>query len=212
MWINYLCFNVIYQWNFIGCSSEMFASPFSRKKRLRYRLKSFKSTCLAVYIYLIWHLLSYCYNLTLCSCRDDRLRLLCLCCLDNTVQVTAAVWRCCTAAVPCWLQAPSSGGFTLYALYISPDIGRDMQTCTLACGRRYRHVLSLVASIDQCGNFRLSLCSFCQKSNFSVCASRFVFLLLAGRQSNLLRDVARVQCGYWCGHWLACGRTEGSQV
>lgn len=33
-----------------------------------------------------------------------------------------------------------------------------------------------------------------------------------GWKGDLLRDAARVQCGHRCGHWLACGRTEGSPV
>lgn len=40
---------------------------------------------------------------------------------------------------------------------------------------------------------------------------KYVFVS-PGWKGNLLRDAAGVQRGYRRGHWLACGRTEGSQV
>lgn len=50
--------------------------------------------------------------------------------------------------------------------------------------------------------------SWCE---FQVFLNKFLFIS-PGWKGNLLRDAARVQCGHRCGHWLACGRTEGSQV
>lgn len=204
---------------------------------LQYWLKSSKSTVRAVYIHLIWHLLSYCYHLTLFSWHDKRLFLFSECCLDNIQRVFRSPGRrsahmllskslllCGAAAPPLCLVAGSqltalvflwSGGFTRYALYVPPTIERDMQTCGLAWCTWHRHTISLVASISQCWNFPFFLFFHFVKDVIFACVGpsiKVVFLLLSGRQSNLLRDVARVQCGYRCGHWLACGRTEGSQV
>lgn len=200
-------FDIIHLWNIIRCLRDIFESLFSSETWL----KSFKSTCLALCI----HPLSFYFRPTVCSWHDDRPLLWYSYCLDNSrcvfcstgqrslpglrFKVTAALLCCCRLAARRW----------------SCVVG----TCKLTPWHYIQVVISLESHcINHSINAGIFLFLFvhvvkspanpaCVHHSFKVALP-----LCAGRQSNLLRDVARVQCGYRCGHWLACRRTEGSQV